>query len=372
MKIPDFAILLVFFAITSTAASASGSNPQGSVIVRIDDGAGNGRCIGSSDRLTVTLRRVILEKNSHWLGLIEDKELGVTLTTTVNGTSSEDVKTASFAKVVKEQVEQFSSGQISLAQEQSLLNKFALINGQSSFSVIDLEVGIVKTSGKSTGAKILLGAVGATKNLSLPVNPFASAYGVATTYVTSVFEPLLDQAAEDKEAVSHHIVMNINAANCAGDDEKTGTKAIVDAAKDSSQPGYINTEKINSYCFKAELKPAFVLKFSPLPNNGSCDQASDFTELRNSYLAFYVNALPQEIPATPHGIGVNPGVLRNKGFPSGDLSNNPKAFFAQMVTSNVPTKQISSKYRIKESAVNAYREAIHRCQANGTSILDCI
>jgi hypothetical protein len=117
-----FAVLgFVIFSISTTARGDP--TPQGSVIVRIDDGAGNGRCIGSADKLTATLRRVIIEKRSKWLGFIQDTQLGVTLTTTVNGSTAGDVKNASFAKVVKEQVDQFGSGQVSLAQEQSLLSK---------------------------------------------------------------------------------------------------------------------------------------------------------------------------------------------------------------------------------------------------------
>ena len=372
-------VICTFVGVPVTVVA--GPTPQGSVIIRVDDTVGQGRCIGPSDQLTVTLRRPILEKKSKWLGLIQDTELVMTLTTTVSGSGSEDVKSASFAKVIKESVSQFSTGQISLAQEQNLLNRFALTNGTNTFSVVDLEVGIVRTQGRSVGAQILLGAVDATKSLQLPTNPFTTAYNVATTYVNSVFSPLLDQAASQQEAVIHHITMNIDAGGCTGDDERTGTKAIIDAVDDPTKPGYVDTSKIDNYCFKAILTPAFVLKFAPLPAGGSCGTVTNYVDLQNSYLAFYVNSVPPGSPkpnvnavaalklTTPAGDNLH--VLSSKGLRSAGFPTDAADSFSKAMVSKANTADIAGVFRVTSQWVEAYRESLNRCLANGTPADRC-
>jgi hypothetical protein len=339
-----------------------------------------------------------MEKQSSWFGLIQDTELGLTLTTTVSGTSSDDVKSASFAKVVKEQVFQYSVGQIYLAQEQNLLSKFKLTNGSNTFSVVDLEVGIVRTKGKSVGAQILLAAVDATKSIALPADPFTTAYGVATTYVNSVFSPLLNQAEQQKEAVSHHITMNISSSDtCTGDDERTGTKAIIDAVDDPTQPGYIDITKIDSYCFKSVLTPAFVLKFAALPSGGTCDKVTQFVDLQNSYLAFYVNSDPM----VPIGIARKPDAaqvgslkltppkqasfaseqsklhlaafndLVSKGVDERGAVKDTASLFSAALLSNAKTEDIAKTFNVKARTVEGYRDSLKRCIANGVSANQC-
>jgi hypothetical protein len=369
--------------IASSPGLASDRTPlQGSKIIRIDDGTANGQCIQQTDKLTITLRGGTLEKKSRWLGLIQDTQLGLTMTTTVSGSTGDETKSASFAKVVNEPVSAYKTGQISLGQEQSLLSKFDLTNGQNTFTVVDLEVGIVRTQGQSVGAKILLGAVSATKSLSLPKNPFTSAYGIATTYVNSVFSPLLDQAAQDKEATSAHITMNINAAGCKNDDEFTGTKVIVFAAEDFSKPGYVDIANIDKYCWKAELRPTVAVQYAPTNKSGTCDQVQSYVDLLNSSLAFYVNALSSEaVKPNPAAVAALPKAPETTGSDRAaiakDLSNLgvPSTFasaYAGALLSDVPAQDVGKAFGVKSRTVETYREAILRCKANNSSLSTCL
>ncbi|WP_288410691.1 hypothetical protein [uncultured Herbaspirillum sp.] len=378
MSSRDFLIFLFFaFFLFPQVSFAS----EGSIIVRLNDGAGNGRCIDSTDKLTVNLRRMIFSKKSKYFGFVEDQEIGVTLTTTVSGATGDDGRSASFAKIVKAPVSQFRKGQISVPIEQNLLSKFSLKNGENTFTVIDLSVGVVRTQGKSVSAKVLLGAVNATKDLALPINPFTTAYGVATTYVNNIFSPLVDQAASEGEAATHKITMTINSANCANDDERTGTKAIIDAVEDESLPGSVNISKANNYCFKAELSPAFELKFAPRPADGNCNAANNFVEVENSYIAFYVNALPIEIPKpvsnkntvlAPLASAQQPAVeelstaMIQKGLP-----RNTASLFSKGIFSDTRASDVAKIFKIQSSTVGAYRESLIRCQANGVGVADC-
>lgn len=376
-KITDGLIVLASMASPTVFAQ------QGARILRINDGAGAGQCIQQTDRLTVTLRGATLEKQSSWLGLITDTELGVTMTTTVSGSSGDETKSASFAKVVKESVSQYKKGQISLAEEQSLLSKFDLTNGNNIFSVVDLDVGIVRTKGKSVGAKILLGAVDATKSLSLPKDPFTSAYSVATSYVNSVFSPLLDEAAANKEATSAHITMNIDAARCKGDDEFTGTKAIIFAAAEAAKPGYVDINRLDEYCWNAELLPTVSLSVAPKTVGATCDHATGFLPLQNSYLSFYVNAIPAQplkpntsaIAALPVAGGEAIGgesisgvvdALRHMG-----MASSSATLFAPALKSNLPASEVGSAFGISERAVQKYRDALRRCEANSQALKSC-
>jgi hypothetical protein len=378
-----YPILATVMAMTvASPQDAKAENPpsklQGSFIQRIDDNAGPGSCIGSADKLTVTLRRVILQKNSSWWGLIQDKSFGITLTTTVTGTSGGDTKAASFAKVINESVAQFGTGQISLGQEQSLLSKYSLTNGSNVFTVVDINVGVVRTEGKSVAANILLGAVGATKSLALPTNPFTSEYTIATNYVNSVFTPLLNQAAADKAAVSDNITMNIDAANCSGDDEKTGTKAIIEAA---SGPNTLDTTSPQNYCIAADLKPTFVLKFARKPPSGSCDGVA-YASVQNPYIAFYVNSIPTvavqpkaqavadlKLPlgeaSAPDALAVR-SALKALAVPTSAADT-----LARALVSAEPSAKVADAFGIAPSAVERYREAISRCKANAPALSAC-
>jgi hypothetical protein len=305
------------------------------------------------------------------------------MTTTVSGSTGEETKIASFAKVVKEGVSQYKKGQITLPEEQSLLSKFDLTNGQNVFSVVDLDVGVVRTKGKSVGAKFLLGAVNATKSLSLPKNPFTSAYGVATSYVNGVISPLLEDAANAKEATSAHITMNIDAAGCKGDDEFTGTKAIIFAADDATKPGYVDINRLNDYCWSAELLPSISLNVATKPAGATCDRATGAQPLQNSYLSFYVNAIPAKsvkpdtaaINALPlpngeaiggHNVNAVVDALRQMGVPT--RSAKP---LARALESDVSASQIGKAFGIEESGVQKYRDALQRCRANTRGLKSC-
>lgn len=377
-------LLCSSLTVLSPGVAIAAPGPQGSVVVRIDDSAGTGRCIGSADRLTATVRRIVVEKKSKWLGLVNDTELGITLTTTVKGATGEDFKSASFAKVIKQAVTQFSAGQISLAQEQNLLSQFPLTNGENKFTVVNFEIGLVRTQGRSVAAQILLGAVSATQSLSLPVNPFTTGFGVASTYVDSIFKPLLDTAEKSQDAVTHNITMNINSGGCSAtddDSERTGTKAIIDASNDVGKPGYIDTRVIDSYCFKAVLRPSFVLKFAPKPASGNCATATGFADLQNSYIGFYVNALPVAAPNPAAGIapGMFQGAPSNafstsleSAFEARGIQKDAAGLFSSGLLSETPPDDVAKAFRLRPEVVEAYRDALTRCEANGVSAKDCI
>jgi hypothetical protein len=379
-------IILCFLAAlvagVSVGASASAlPKLEGSIVARIDDNAGTGSCIESTDKLTVTLRRVILEKKSSWFGLIQDTNFGITFTTTVDGTSGGDTKSASFVKVVQQPVSQFGTGQISLGQEESLLSKYPLTSNGNEFSVVQINVGIVRTKGKSVAANILLSAVGATKSLSLPANPFTSEYTLATSYINSFFAPLLNQAAQDKEAIADNITMNINAGNCSKDDEKTGTKAIVEA---SSAPNSVDTANPDKYCFAADLQPVFVLKSAPKPAGGNCQAATGFSAVQNSYIAFYVNSVSGQ-PLHPNTAAVaalpapKPGEATHfdrqavrKALASLGIRDDAIAVpFARALVSSAPSADVGAAFALSPTAVEKFREAISRCSANGQAIASC-
>ncbi|MBN9499377.1 MAG: hypothetical protein J0H39_21695 [Alphaproteobacteria bacterium] len=377
----------LFSILSSVSESAAQSPAQGARIIRLDDGLGTGTCIGQQDQVTVTLRRVILEKQSRWLGLIEDRELGVSLVAKVEGSSSDDKRVASFAKAMKQPVNQFGSGQIQLAQEENLLSRFALTNGTNNFSTITLQVGIFRTQGKSVAAQVLTGAIDATKSLALPVNPFVSAYAVATAYVNSVFSPLLSQAASEGEALSAQIVMNISEGTCSSDFERTGTKAILLAAPNPSLAGYVDIGNIDNYCFSSTLRPSFGLKASVKTSGQDCQSGANYFDVQNSHLAFVVNAIrpaksvpalrssvvpksfdvPVPSPISSSAIRDTATVLGGRGVDFRAATELSKAF-----ASKSPDREVAQVFGVTPTYVESYRESILRCESNGINMFKCL
>lgn len=377
MGLKQYLAVVAVAGVAQAWAVQAAPSSDGSNIVRVD----NGRCIGPQDAVNVNLRRIIIEKQTKWLGLIEDQDIGISLTTRISGSTTSQTKSAAFAKVLKAPLSPYKTGQIVMAQEHNLLNRFELARSGNVFSQIDIEVALIKTKGKSVAAQILLGAVSATKNLALPLDPFSAAFDVAAAYVDGVFQPLVDRAAEDKEAVSHHISMTVSSTGtCTGDDETTGTKAIVMQAEDLSKAGYVDAARLNDYCFKAELKPSFSLRFAALPATGKCEAAVNFSDVRNSYLFFYVNAVPPEKPKPVPALVAGLAGAGNIAALASDLGSNLQTqglqpdtahSFARALLSTASDEKISAAFGVRPATVSAYRDALQRCIANDVSMQDC-
>ncbi|GAA0298830.1 hypothetical protein GCM10009087_05860 [Sphingomonas oligophenolica] len=366
----------VAVAFVSSQVASAQSPPDGSRIIRIDDGAGKGACIQQDDKITATIRGVVFEKTTAWLGLIEDKSINMTLTLTLAGSDSTSKQNnASFVKVVNEPLTNYRSGHIYFADEQPLINQFHLTDSNNNtFNQVGIEIGIVRTKGKSQAAQIISSAVQSTKSLNLPANPYSDAFGIATNYVNNIFEPVLQQAIADKEASTHHITMNINAANCSSDDEKTGTIAIIDQATNPDSPGYIDISGIdnNKYCFAAQLKPSFSIKFATAPTSGDCTKAINYQEIQNSYIGIIINATSSK-PVSGSVTNVNSTIMpKPQDFHVDDfhlMSDVPKPLWFNSDKSN---EDIARQLRVKSRAVQLYREAIERCEANGVPAKICI
>lgn len=370
----SIAAMAIFFAVIGTDPTFAA---EGSIIIRVDDGV-KSKCIVSTDRLTAILRRAVIEKNSKWLGLIADNEIGLTFTTRLSGVSGSENQTASFVTVAKQDLKNFSNGQVSLANELPLLRQFPLKTSVNSYTTVAIEIGLLKTKGKSASANIILGAIGATQGLSIPSDPFSAGFKVASAYVDSFVKPLIDSAAKEKEAITNNIVMSINSGNCSEDDEKTGTKVILDAS-DHLGSGYIDISMADQYCYRATLTPAFALKYASKAADATCTGVS-YVDVKNNYLAIVVNALPA---VTPNPVAGNPlttipggteksaklgELLAGKG-----LSATSAAKFANAVSSSAsPPDAIAQAFRISEESVEAYREALARCEAHGFSMESCV
>lgn len=315
------------------------------------------------------MRGMVLEKRTKFLGLIEDKDITVSFTTTVSGTTtvttgdgaSKVNKISAFAKAIDEPVAQYGSGQIYFAQEQNILNQLALTDAANKnvYNEVDLDVAVVKTKGKSTAAKILGGAVGAMSDLSFPANPYSTIYDAANKYVTSIFKPLIADAVSEKEAVNHHIVMTIDAAGCSSDDEHTGTMALVDEPYDESDDGSITLAEIDdqSICWKSVLTPSFSIQFARVPAGGKCQTvaAASYKPLRNSFIGFVVNAAPASVPKSTLDSLVAKSIRSAEPVSSGRVRN-----------------LLGAKANLSNRGIALLQEAIARCRANELPADKCV
>jgi hypothetical protein len=381
MKLAMIILLTGVAALGSFRGTCAASDAQGGVPIRIDDGTNN-KCIETSDRVTINLRRIVLPKESGWF--TADSEVGITLTTTIAGATGGDNREVSLVKILKEPVQQFGDGPISIPIEQNVVNSFLLSETTNVYSAIEIDVAVVKEQTQTVAAQLLLGAANATKNLPIPPNPYTAGFELASTYVSSIVQPLISQAVKDGKTSNSQLALQFGTGSCTGDREKTGTKAIIFAWQNewgpSAAPGVVDLNNLNR-CFNANIKGVFELQVGDKPAAGG-DACTNLVPVRNPYIGFYVNAEPIEIAHA----GANFSHL-NSLVQSTPLTVEKKAMFnelsAKFGSSGLEKHQAAavafalvspdkaSSVPIENDARKAYLQSLERCEANGVGAEHC-
>jgi hypothetical protein len=293
----------VSIALIGISASYAATPPTGKTIVRIEDGAAS-RCINSStDRITMNLRRVIIEKKSKWLS--EEQSVALVLNTTISGNDSNSIaKKVSFPRMYTALTKNYSDGLISVPIEEKLFSNFALFDAaDNSYDSTEIEFSLLAFRVKDNMGAALTSLSNITNSMPIPINPFSEGFKFFGAYATSVVDAAIKEdnniAATAKEG---KIVLSFSPnAICTGDQERTGTLAVVSGISGSESKGVVDITK--EYCWKANLTPVFTLKYASLPANNVCTDVNtaSYKVLNNPYIAFYLNAEPKKpsLSATP-------------------------------------------------------------------------
>ncbi|WDF91714.1 hypothetical protein [Aeromonas hydrophila] len=375
------AVLATIF-IASLQPANSASVPDGETIVRIDDGTST-RCINSSsDRITMNLRRLVVKKDVGFFS--EDKTAGVFINTIISGNdSSGDSRKVGFPRVYTVTVIQYASGIVSLPVEEKLFSRFYLSNNGNTYDTAELEFSVVSKKDKTPLGIALVALEDISRNLPVPINPFSEGFKYFTQYANKVVNESLNSANNVSEMSKEgKIVMNFSSTGiCTGDQEQTGTIAVVKGDHGKESDGYVDINK--TYCWAAELKPIFNLKYA-VPNGKKCNEISSdsFKKIANQYVAFYLSAEPKELISSK-------GILsRIDNFPIQEFQGKTRIFLPDnsvselkildspriklMQEEKIPVQEADfsvTKTELKSALVNSYKK---RSLTKPTNIADLI
>jgi hypothetical protein len=279
----------------ATMAADGGTPGQGSAIFRIDDGT-TPTCIDrNTDRVTFGMIKFVLTKESSWFS--EDRTatlyLNVTIRGASDGTSQDPV---SVAKTVKADLTSFDTNNLAnIAYEDDIIEAIVLKNDKDKnvFTSMAVGVALIKQKGDSEATTVLKGLVNAANSISIPSNPYSAGFKLASTYVSSVLNPLVDAAQKDETVFGgQQITMRFSSSStCGTGDQKTGTILVVYSVNDLTKPGTIDIGNVGAYCdIKVFNGQTFDAQVKAKSAASGCDDTSGYVTLQNPYVAFFVNS----------------------------------------------------------------------------------
>lgn len=295
-RIMAVVMILIFCSLTNRVFAA---NSDGAVVVRIPDGAAS-RCINAStDQVWLSMRRVILEKKVRHL--TNEKYAGVVVNTTISGDTGTKTAKIAFPRMVEARIEDYAPGHgISIPVEFGLLEGFRLSHSFAKYSNIDFDINVIKGLERNGWGKALNALVEITKKLPIPANPFTEGFQFFADYANSVVDASIQERETGnlKQSVIH-LSFSPDGQCKKQAFESTGTIAIIFAASGTENDGFVDIGKINNteYCWAAEIRPAFSVKFGKRSKNGKCVAT---TAIRNDYYGFYLNAIPKSVSSAPN------------------------------------------------------------------------
>lgn len=270
--------------------------PDGKIIVRVEDGVST-RCINSNkDAITMHMRRLITNKK---VGVFtEDKEAALVINTVLSGDEQgETSRKVGFPRMVITTVETYGKGYVSVPVEEKIFQSFSLTRDSFMYDSAEVEFAVLAKKKKAPFGVALAALADVSKSMPMPINPFSEGFKYFSEYANKVVDGSLTEqnnvASQSKEG---KIALSFATTDvCTGDQEQTGTLAVVTGATGLEKEGYLDIKK--EYCWKADLKPVFILKFATKPNDGKCSSvaATAYTQVNNPYMAFYLSAAQKAI-----------------------------------------------------------------------------
>jgi hypothetical protein len=270
---------------------------SGAAVVRVNDGVSNTRCVNAAkDQVWLTLRRVITDKNAGWL--TQDAQVATIFSATVRPSGS-DGKPLTFPLAAEATLRGFSNGQVSIPIEYTLVDGFALKQGQALYSGIGIEMTLLNLQKRTTWGNALQALNAVAKKLPLPNTPLAQ----TASYILELANSAVDkdmQAIKDDKSKSASLALNFDpTGSCGGkagngsDFERTGTIAVIQDKGDATGL-VVPIKEINSYCWTADLTPVFMLKAAKKEQVACSDgahYATKYHQVTNNYVGFFLNAI---------------------------------------------------------------------------------
>jgi hypothetical protein len=255
-----------------------------------------GKCINlSTDRVTVSLRRVITQKNG---GLFtQDSKAGVAVMATLNGitggVTNVSAKTPSVNQV---DVQRMQTGQVSLALEYVVADHLQLTQAGTVTKNIQLDFYLAKTRGKNSFGTVMDVAGQVLSKLPIPPNPYTTGAGKFVDFANQAIATQIGaqdatQIASVALAFADKAVADVSA--CVNDGyQPTGAVAVFSDRGAVGQVLLPTTNLNQSYCFKYNAQNTYELQYSAKPAGGDCATvaAATWKEIPNDYVMIVVAA----------------------------------------------------------------------------------
>lgn len=293
--------------------SARAQVGAGEVVVRVDDTSGTHCIDAETERVTLFLRRVFVEKKT---GLFtDDRRAGVLVRTTVAGTSTDPNSAGSVSVQVPAvdlvSVKDDKPGRVSLALEYSVASGFVLTQGNNTTETIELYINLAKVKSKNSFGDVLELAGKALQQIPLPPNPYSQAASKFLKFANDAVDGSVN--ADHAEQIAH-IAMKFNRGpepdmdKCkSAGNEHTGAIAVLRSVglQGATLIPVTDTDKL--YCFRYSSGSTFELLAARRQNDGSCPAPSTFEGVPNDYVMMLVSAQP--VPKKG-GKAISPDVMK--------------------------------------------------------------
>src|SRR5713226_5023734 len=162
---------------STTDVSTSTSQAQeegGGLPIRIPDGT-TPRCINAStDRVWLTLYRVVATKSKHWL--TQENDVAIVMNAQVK-TDPQAAKPISFPLMSQARIGAYPTGQISVPVEYTIVSGLNLKQGEVNYTGLGVDLSLVNLRGKNrfgVALEVLAQITGSAK-LPIPSSPYTQA-----------------------------------------------------------------------------------------------------------------------------------------------------------------------------------------------------
>lgn len=265
---------------------------DGAVPIRLVDGVGGGECIDASkDAVSLHLRRLIVQRSTNFFSA--DSQLAVVLETRLQGSDpvEHETTTVTFPRVFRTSVSAYAAGLVSLPVEMRIVTRYPLSLPSMDTAGIDLDFAVIRKKGRGTFGLAIEHLAGLSENLVPPANPYGKAFGFFADYAKSVVDAsIADKNVVDGELKEGRLTLTFSDDDqCVGDEERTGTIAVVQASEGAASDGFVNIATPDAYCWRSKFQPAFAIEVAPKPEGG-CAVSSGHKSLANPHFMFVLNA----------------------------------------------------------------------------------
>jgi hypothetical protein len=312
-------VLLVVLC-TTVSTSAAQAPLKGGVPIRIAN-APTPQCIKSStDKVWLTLYRVVEPKKAGFFTSENQAEVIVTVkvqsepqtSTSLSFPLSVKVNTADYGRL----------GQVSLPIEYTLVSGLPITQAQKSGSVtytgfsLDTTLVNLKSRNGLGSAISALSTITGSNKLPIPSNPYSQAATYLFGFASTAIQNDIDAKNAADKYTTASLALNFSGnSSCEGGPtgdgfETTGTKALLMEEGNRVDDGYVPIDQTNDYCWTAETTPSFVLKAAKKNAGKQCSDTSYadlYKPIANDFIAYFLQK--QTVSKT---LGTNPQIISDK------------------------------------------------------------